>query len=251
MTSTTTGTDAWRGIAAEEAEQMTAGLAAVLRTRARRLLIRPAPAAARPGARHAAAHRDREPGRAGRPVAGRCGHRPRHPAAAARRPPRAAGPVGGRVRGRRAAPGGHHPGVHLRDGPDRRDLRHRAAAAAVRALPAAAGGLPRALHLGPGDLPAGLRHRLDLGPVQRRPGRPGVGGPLAGPGRDRHAAAGLAAGPGRAGRVRPAGRADHLVPARVRGRLPPHQGNDRAGHRALRGDFRRDPRGAGVPPRGP
>ncbi|HEV3292138.1 MAG TPA: ABC transporter ATP-binding protein, partial [Streptosporangiaceae bacterium] len=40
MTSTTTGTDAWRGIAAEEAEQMTAGLAAVLRTRARRLLIR-------------------------------------------------------------------------------------------------------------------------------------------------------------------------------------------------------------------
>jgi ATP-binding cassette, subfamily B, bacterial len=45
MTSTTTGpgtgTDAWRGIAAEEVEQMTAGLAAVLRTRARRLLIRP------------------------------------------------------------------------------------------------------------------------------------------------------------------------------------------------------------------
>jgi ATP-binding cassette subfamily B protein len=40
MTSTTTGTDAWRGIAAEEVEQMTAGLAAVLRTRARRLLIR-------------------------------------------------------------------------------------------------------------------------------------------------------------------------------------------------------------------
>ena len=39
MTSTT-GADAWRGIAAEEAEQMTAGLAALLRTRARRLLIR-------------------------------------------------------------------------------------------------------------------------------------------------------------------------------------------------------------------
>ncbi len=39
MTSTT-GADAWRGIAAEEVEQMTAGLAAVLRTRARRLLIR-------------------------------------------------------------------------------------------------------------------------------------------------------------------------------------------------------------------
>ncbi len=39
MTSTT-GPDTWRGIAAEDVEQMTAGLAAVLRTRARRLLIR-------------------------------------------------------------------------------------------------------------------------------------------------------------------------------------------------------------------
>jgi ABC-type multidrug transport system fused ATPase/permease subunit len=34
-----TTTDAWRGIAAEDVEQMTAGLAAVLRTRARRLLV--------------------------------------------------------------------------------------------------------------------------------------------------------------------------------------------------------------------
>jgi ATP-binding cassette, subfamily B, bacterial len=39
MTSTSTSTDAWRGIAAEEAEQMTAGLAALLRVRARRLLV--------------------------------------------------------------------------------------------------------------------------------------------------------------------------------------------------------------------
>ena len=34
-----TSTEGWRGIAAEEAEQMTAGLAALLRTRARRLLV--------------------------------------------------------------------------------------------------------------------------------------------------------------------------------------------------------------------
>ena len=175
----------WRGIAAEDAEQMTAGLAALLRRRARRLLIQPAAPAAGPGDRHAAAHRDREPGRAGRPVAGRRGHRPRHPAAAARRPPRRRWSLS--VAGFAAA-------VLLQAVTSRAfifemgrlgetvvlELRQRLFAA----LPAAAGGLPRALHLGPGDLPAGLRHRLDLGPVQRRPGRPGVGGALAGPGRE-------------------------------------------------------------------
>ena len=33
--------------------------------------------------------------------------------------------------------------------------------------------------------------------------------------------------------------------------LPAHPGDDRPGHRALRGDLRRHPGGAGVPPRGP
>ncbi len=112
----------------------------------------------------------------------------------------------------------------------------------------AAGRVPRALHLRAGHLPAGVRHRLHLRPVRRRPGRPGVRGALADPGGRRDAAAGLAAGAGGAGRLRPAGLADDVVPARVRARLPADPGNDRPGHRPLRGDLRRYPRGAGVPP---
>ena len=63
-----------------------------------------------------------------------------------------------------------------------------------------------------------------------------------------HAAARLAAGAGRAGRLDPAGLADGLVPARVGGGLPAQPGDHRPGHRALRGDVRRDQRGPGVPP---
>ena len=42
-----------------------------------------------------------------------------------------------------------------------------------------------------------------------------------------------------------------LVPARVGGRLPADPGDDRPGHRAVRGDLRRHPRGPGVPPGAP
>ena len=63
----------------------------------------------------------------------------------------------------------------------------------------------------------------------------------------RDAAAGLAARAGGAGRLRAAGLADVLVPARVRDRLPADAGDDRPGHRPLRGNVRRYPRGTGVP----
>ena len=65
--------------------------------------------------------------------------------------------------------------------------------------------------------------------------------------RHRDAAARLAARPGGAGRIHPADVADGLVPARVRPRLPAYQGDHRAGHRAFRRDVRRDQGGAGVP----
>ena len=74
--------DAWRGVAAEEVDEPSAGLAGLLRSRSRRLLgsLRapaPAVAAARGGADRVQ-HR-----RAARGAVARAGrHRPRHPAAA-------------------------------------------------------------------------------------------------------------------------------------------------------------------------
>ena len=78
-------TDAWRGVAAEKAEEVSAGLAALLRERSRRLLGD----LLRPYRRAVIATISlivvAEPGRAGRAVAGRRRHRHR-PAAATARP---------------------------------------------------------------------------------------------------------------------------------------------------------------------
>ncbi len=241
----------WRGVAAENAEEVTGKLSALLRRRARRLLT----ALLRPYRRQVTWALVLvvvgERGGAGRALAGRGGHRPRDPAAGAR--PRR-GPAGrhhGRVlRGGRGA-GRRHPGVHPGDRPVRRGRGQGTAPPAVRPFPAAAGGVPRAVHLGPGHLPADLGHRLDLRPVRGGPGLAGVRDLLAAAGGRGHAAARLAAGPGGAGRVRPAGGAHPVVPPRVRDRLPAQQGGDRRRDRRLRGDVRRHPRGTGVPPGAP
>ncbi len=239
-------TAAWRGIATEDAEEVSPGLSSFLRRRSRRLLLGPAAPAPGPGGQHPGPHRRHQRGDPGRALPGRPG---RGPDPAAHQDPRrgAAGPHHRRVRRRGADPGGEHQGVHRQHRQARRKGRARPAAAAVRALPAAARRLPRALHLGPGDLPAGLRRRLHLRPVRGRPGHPGLRGVHDAAGRQRHAAAGLGAGTGDHGRVHPAAVAVGLVPPRVGAVLPPHQGDHRPGHRALRRDLRRHQGGPGVP----
>ena len=181
-------------------------------------------------------------------MAGRHRHR-RRPAAAAARPERAAAARHrGRVRGRGRGAGRHHPDVRHDDRAGRPEGGARAAPPPVRALPQPGGGVPRGLHLRAGDLPAGLRRRVDLRPVRGGPRLADRGRADAAARRHRDAAARLAARPGGAGRLHPADLADGLVPARVRPRLPAHQGDHRAGHRAFRRDVRRDQGGAGVPP---
>ena len=148
--------DTWRGIAAEDADEVTGGLAALLRRRARRLLLsllRPQlarvivtfvlivtanlAALAGPWLVGVAIDRGIPPLMHGGDLA---------PLATVR----------GRVRGRGGRPGRGQPGVHLLDGQAGRDGGPGAAPAAVLALPAAAGVVPRALHLGAGHLPAGV-----------------------------------------------------------------------------------------------
>ena len=153
-----------------------------------------------------------------------------------------------RLRGDGRRAGVRVPGVRHDDRADRPGGGARTAAAAVRARAAAVGVVPRVLHLGPGDLQADLRRGGDLRAVRRGPRLADHGGADAAARRHRHAAARLAARACRAVGFHPAGVAVGLVPARVRGRLPPHQGCQRAGHRALRGDIRRPASGAGVPP---
>ncbi len=242
----TTGT--WRGIAAEDVDEVTGGLAALLRRRARRLLFSLLrPQSARVAVTFALIVTANLAALAGPWLVGVAIDRGIPPAAARRD----LAPLALYVAGFAAAVAIQavaSRGFIYSMGKLGETVRAGAASAAVPALPAAAGVVPRALHVGAGHLPAGIRHRLHLRPVRRRPGRPGVRGAVPDPRRGRDAAAGLAARAGGAGRVRAAGLADDLVPARVRGRLPADPGNDRAGHRAFRGDLRRYPRGAGVPP---
>ena len=181
-------------------------------------------------------------------MAGRHRHRRRPAAAAARRGRGAAARHRGRVRGRGRGAGRYHPDVRHDDRAGRPEGGARAAPPPVRPLPQSGGGVPRGLHLRAGDLPAGLRYGVDLRPVRGGPRLADRGRADAAARRHRDAPARLAARPGGAGRLHPADLADGLVPARVRPRLPAHQGDRRAGHRAFRRDVRRDQGGAGVSP---
>ena len=242
--------DAWRGIAAEDTDQITARLSALLRRRARRLLTGPAPAAQAAGDRHPAADRDREPGRPGRALAGRPRHRPGHPAADPRRDLAAAGAHRGRVLRRRRRPGGHHPRLRRADRQAGRGRGARAAPAAVRALPAAAGRLSRVLHLraasSPGRSPTSTRSptcsRTAWTPWCRRSSRCcwSASGCCCSTGRWPWSCwPGSARWPWLTGWFR---RESALAYRRSRD-------DDRAGHRGLRGNLHRHPRGPGVPPR--
>ncbi len=125
----------------------------------------------------------------------------------------------------------------------------RAAAPPLRALPAAVHLLPRALHLGQGDLPPGLRHGLDLRAVRRGPGLAGV----------RRCSRCCSSAPGcccSTGRSRSSVMAGFLplawliAPGSSASLRSPtgEPGRPSRGHRSIRRDLQRNPRGPGLPP---
>ena len=189
-------------------------------------------------------------GGAGRAVADRPGDRQRDTAAGEVGQRRAAAGDRGAVRGDGGRAGGDDQDVRHHDRADRPGGGARAAPAAVRAPAQPVGLVPRELHVGAGDLAADVGRGGDLGAVRGGTRRAHHRGADAAPGRHRHAAARLAAGAGGALRLRAADLAERLVPAELGHRLPAHQGDERAGHRVLRGDLRRAAGGPGVPPGG-
>ena len=168
--------DAWRGVKAEEEEEVTGGLAGLLRSRSRALLGRPRAPAPPRGARRRRvliAISTAAPARGA--VADPAGHRQGHPAAArraaaapsARSSPSCVGVLVATVDRR-----GDVQRVPAPPRPGRPGRRARHPPPAVRALPAAQHRVPRALHVGPGDLAPDLRRRGDRRPARRRHHQP-------------------------------------------------------------------------------
>ena len=168
--------DEWRGVNVEDVDEVTGGLAGLLRSREPRPARRPrAPAPPRRSCSRRRSSRSASRARLAMPLARAARHRRGHPAAARRR-----------QRGHPPARDGRRSRVlvttaisaatfnafllHPRAGrPGRRARRPRAP---LPPLPAAEHVVPRALHVGPGDLPPDLRRRGHRRPARPRPHQP-------------------------------------------------------------------------------
>ena len=246
--------DEWRGVNVEDVEEVTGGLAGLLRSRSRALLsdlMRPHHRAARAVV---AADRGQPSPRAwpcpGSSSAASTTASPRCSTAGAATSARCVTVVV-LVLATAAISAVTYNALPADRGSRRAGRRPRHPRAPVPPLPAAEHVVPRALHVGPGDLAPDVRRRGHRRPARPRAHQPDHLGTAHRRHRRRAAADGPAARAGEPGLVPDPLRDDARLPQSRRAGLPGHPRGGRAGDRPLRREPRRDPRRPRLPARAP